>query len=98
MESGSSSFSSESDNILSSDSNNSNSIDTLGSGSTIDYTTKFIEEKVVEIENTRYINGRCKYRNRQYYDWDDAMSYTMRRNFEEHFVCVESVSINCQML
>jgi hypothetical protein len=26
------------------------------------------------------------------------MSYTMRRNFEEHFVCVESVSINCQML
>jgi hypothetical protein len=78
MESGSSSFSSESDNILSSDSNNSNSIDTLGSGSTIDYTTKFIEEKVVEIENTRYINGRCKYRNRQYYDWDDAMCDVIR--------------------
>lgn len=45
-----------------------------------------IEESVTRIENMRYLNGCGKYRKRQYYDWDDALSDESTRYNDDEFL------------
>jgi hypothetical protein len=51
-----------------------------------DTISHMIEESLTRIENTWCLNGRGKYRKRQYYDWDAALSNESTRYNDDEFL------------